>query len=289
MVFNLLQSCCGFLPAYDTFDILRVNKDAIVLVYRIARALCRILTALGVRDIHQYCPSDDEDDGNSDEEGDEEAEDVDSVNDDDENDHEGSEPNDVNAAEQEGNGHEYATLDEADDRGLNRDGEAGAGQTADDDGNDGEEDGESATEAAMAGADENPGKCGDGDQEQCNDDSKDKTNGQGAVIEQDDCALDGGLTPSAKGNGGEDDVGLEGEERGIIDAMDIRTDETQAVADFVDLLLSEKDKYLALQLKQATCKIDEATYYSEHIGAENEVTKKFRHIPIGQDVQDDED
>ena len=61
-------------------------------------------------------------------------------------------------------------------------------------------------------------------------------------------------------------------------------DDRKAVADFMWMMLT-KEVASTFNLKQVTCTVDENLYWSEHIGAENDSTTHFGHIPIGTSAE----
>ena len=53
-------------------------------------------------------------------------------------------------------------------------------------------------------------------------------------------------------------------------------------------LITPEEKGMGKRLTQVLCTVQESTYHAEHIGGNNQVTKKFGKLKVGPEILDDE-
>ena len=268
VVLNLLSSCCGFTSAAPGYDLLRAHKECTRLVYRVARTLRRVLSEIETRAIYTFHPDGHVENGSvQSEDGDAGGEGYVTVGVGDRDD--GRPRHDDVDGEQCG---EDARRD--DGNGVEYD-EQGDGDAGDKHGSEGEVDEKDGGEGDGEGEGYAGEKDGDEGHEAHNEE------GEGDAGNNDEGAVDGKDASDVKAKSTED-VEMDDD----LDDSPERQDGKLAVCDFVQLFLG-KDVATLFHFKQATCTVDAKVYWSNHIGADNVVTEKYGHIPIGKTIDDD--
>ena len=299
VVRRVLEQLCGFLPGHPMYDILRAHEYSIPVLYTLARTLRKILSLLPGRTIADGPPENDDDDVTDD--GDD-------------------------GGNAEGNGEDPSQPEGSDEGDQGDDGDGGDG--ADGDGNaadDGQDadclhprnavDGETDTgvatgstvaddgtgDARVANAMDAAGNDGDDDAEgNVGRESKigkgaaerlsSANNGSGdadtasAAEREDGEEVGGDAAGSGAGQDGDVPTNGDGEENGAEDTEA----EAALAAKFMALFMTDEIAN-SVQLRQATCCVEDHVYWAEQIKEDNEDTARFAHINIGalQVISDD--